>query len=84
MSKLLHRPRLRDAYRFPGFVPAGLVRGVFGDPRVRVVTLRRSQNKQLVACAADGIGAFTTRSVAWYATWPVVRIESTWSCWCGG
>jgi len=84
MSKLPHRPRLADAYRFPGFVPASTVRGVFGDPWVRIVTLRRSQKKRPVAFVADGIGASTTRSFAWSATCPVVGIASTWSCRCAG
>jgi hypothetical protein len=84
MSKLQHRPRLRDAYRFRGFVPASTVRGVFGDSRVRLVTLRRSQKKQPAESAVDGIGASMIRSFAWCATWPVVSIASTWSYWCGG
>ena len=37
--------RLWDAYAFPGFRPQPTVRGVFGDPKARVIILeRRSKN----------------------------------------
>src|SRR5690348_17888976 len=42
--------RLRDAYRFPGFVPSSEVHGFFGDPRLRVVSLRRHQKKACGQC----------------------------------
>jgi hypothetical protein len=32
--------RLWDAYHFPGFRPQLTVRGVFGDPRARVIEFR--------------------------------------------
>ncbi len=53
MPKLLHDRALRDAYRFAGFVPASTVRGVFGKPQVRVLTLRR-QKKRTAAFVALG------------------------------
>jgi len=40
------RKRLLDAYRFSGFRPQEIVKGLFGDHTVRVVTLvRRSKNR---------------------------------------
>src|SRR5260370_10262631 len=33
--------RLVDVYRFPAFRPRAAVRGVFGDPKVRIVRLER-------------------------------------------
>ena len=39
------RQRLLDAYRFPGFRPIEEVRGVFGDPHARIVTLVRRSKK---------------------------------------
>ena len=33
--------RLRDAYAFPGLRPQARIKGVFGDPRARVITLDR-------------------------------------------
>jgi transposase len=35
-----HR-RLHDAYRFAGFRPTATVRGIFGDPKARVLRLTR-------------------------------------------
>jgi hypothetical protein len=35
------RRRLWDEYAFPGFRPLPTVRGVFGDPKTRVITLKR-------------------------------------------
>src|SRR5674476_1242071 len=37
--------RLWDTYTFPGFRPQPTVRGVFGDPKARIITLaRRAKN----------------------------------------
>src|ERR1700722_16367780 len=60
--------RLSDGYSFAGFRARKIVRGVFGDPDVRVVTLDRSSKKRLAAAAAvsrwagtiDGYGEFAT------------------------
>jgi hypothetical protein len=40
ISAKRHR-RLLDVYRFAGFRPQATVRGVFGDPKARVITLVR-------------------------------------------
>ncbi len=47
MATSTKRPRrLLDAYRFPSFRPQATVKGVFGDPKARVVTLvRRGKNR---------------------------------------
>jgi hypothetical protein len=58
--------RLRDAYRFPGFRPVDDLRGVFGDPYARVVTLVRRSKKRRAgrvdgsnpAGTIEGSGAF--------------------------
>jgi len=60
--------RLLDTYRFPGFIPCSRVRGIFGDPMARVLTLQRRGKKQRAVhvagfstvgttakCAASGI-----------------------------
>ena len=53
MARFKNR-RLRDAYRFPGFIPLAEVQGVFGDPRAIVVKLNRRRKKR---CAVDvGVG----------------------------
>jgi hypothetical protein len=51
--------RLRDAYRFPGFRPVDDLRGVFGDPYARVVTLVRRSKKRRVARVDDSNPAGT-------------------------
>src|SRR6516162_9177540 len=42
------RRRLWDAYCFPGFRPQPTVHGVFGDPKARVIKLKRRSKKRLV------------------------------------
>jgi hypothetical protein len=84
MSKLLHVRGLRDAYRFAGFVPGATVRGVFGKPLVRLLTLSRRQKKRSVAFVNFGAGVFTIKSLVWSATCPVADTNSIWSCLCAG
>ena len=48
--------RLWDAYAFPDFRPEGTVRGIFGDPKARIIRLRRRSKKP---CAAV-VGLCTT------------------------
>jgi hypothetical protein len=47
------RKRLLDAYRFAGFRPLEQLRGVFGDPLARVLTLTRRSKKQLAVHVAE-------------------------------
>ena len=54
MKKPTIRRRLIDAYAFPGFRPLSSVRGVFGDPQARVVTLVR-RSKKLSAEVAERV-----------------------------
>jgi|HubBroStandDraft_2_1064218.scaffolds.fasta_scaffold562996_1 transposase len=46
MAKTTRQRRLWDAYRFPGFRPEPSVRGFFGDPQARILTLRRRSKKR--------------------------------------
>src|SRR3989304_1323904 len=46
-----HR-RLHDAYRFPGFRPHATVRGIFGDPKARILRMERREKTLCVACGA--------------------------------
>src|ERR1700682_4044882 len=41
--------RVWAAYAFPGFRPQPTVRGVFGDPKARVITLIRRSKKHYAA-----------------------------------
>jgi len=58
-------------YAFPGFRPEPTVRGVFGDPKARVITLKRRIKKQSVAPAAWNTRAGTTANVGACAICPV-------------
>ncbi len=39
--------KLEDTYRFPGFRPAAMVHGVFGDQKARVVALKRTGTRMV-------------------------------------
>src|SRR3981081_3279400 len=57
--------RLWDTYSFPGFRPEQTVRGIFGDPSPRVITLKRRSKKRLVVVAVTfRWGGRTARSAA--------------------
>ena len=71
--------RLADAYRFPGFRPAAIVRGIFGDPKARVVSLQRRRQKRPVASVVNPVGPLTTANGVGSATCPVATRASTWS-----
>src|SRR3981189_2797594 len=61
ISKRLRR--VWDTYSFEGFRAEPVVRGVFGDPRVRIVTLkRRSKKHRADAVAASRWDGTTARS----------------------
>ena len=66
---------LLDEYRFPGFCPKRDIKGIFGDPKARVIQLQRSQKKRHAVAVARSIGAITTRkcvvSVIFHAGMPV-------------
>ncbi len=69
--------RLQDVYRFPGFVPLAEVRGIFGDPRAVVITLRRRRKKRAVVCAGASTAPSTTSDRGVSATSPVATDGST-------
>jgi len=43
--------RLWDAYAFPGFRPESTVRGIFGDPKARVIRLSWRSKKHCAVVA---------------------------------
>jgi hypothetical protein len=53
--------KLLDEYRFPGYRPMAKIKGIFGDPKARVITLRRTEKKQYAVVAEQHIEAITTR-----------------------
>jgi len=72
------KKRLLDEYRFPGFRPKAEIKGIFGDSKVRVVRLVRTQKKRCVVVAVPYIGAITTRRYVEYVTCPVERCGFIW------
>jgi hypothetical protein len=60
MAQRPKRRRLCDGYSFPGFKALPTVRGVFGAPRVRVVTLVRRSKKRDAVSAVSGTTAGMT------------------------
>jgi len=71
--------RLQDTYRFPGLRPLATVRGVFGDPRARIVVVVRRRKKLPVAGADVGTAVSTTGDVGWCGTWDAQIFGSTWT-----
>ena len=53
--------RLLDEYQFPGFRPMSKIQGVFGDPKARIIRLKRTQKKQFADAVAQLIADTTTR-----------------------
>ena len=58
MAKFKNR-QLRDAYRFPGFVPQAAVHGVFGDPKAVIVKLTRRRKKRCAVAVVNGVAVTT-------------------------
>jgi hypothetical protein len=63
--------RLLDEYRFPGYRPRSEVQGIFGDPRARVIGLKRAEKKLHAAAVEAFNGVITTRRHDEYGTCPV-------------
>ena len=70
--------QLRDLYRFPGFVPLARLRGIFGDPRAVVITLRRRRKKRFAARVGRHLGPTTTSGHGGPGTSPVATSAFTW------
>src|SRR5271155_5075917 len=75
--------RLSEGYSFAGFRARETVRGVFGDPDVRVVTLDRSSKKRLAAVAAVSRWAGTIGGYGEFATFRAPGYGLFWSWRCG-
>lgn len=69
---------LLDEYRFPGYRPRARIKGVFGDPSARVVTLVRTQKKAVAANAGLSTGATTTSGCGASGTAPAGTPACIW------
>src|ERR1022692_3449587 len=82
MLKTPRRRRLVDAYAFPGFRAGAGMRGRFGDPQMRIVTLARRAKKRAAALVGRCIAVST---IAHAARGAICRAErfgfpSIWKC----
>ena len=75
MSKI---KRLTDAYRFPGFTPLQILKGIYGDQKARVIKLTRMKKKPSVQVVAFHRQVFTIAKNDECETFPVATPESTW------
>ena len=75
--------RLDDTFRFPGFRPEATVRGIFGDPKARILRLLRRGKKRPVDRVDGGTERYTIARPVEYATSPVATLGCTWSSRCG-
>ena len=72
------RRRLWDAYCFPGFWPEPTVRGIFGDPKARVISLKR-RSKNAAAVGWVRWAGTTARSVG-CAIYHAGHADWNWRC----
>jgi len=77
------RRRLSDGYSFAGFRAAASVRGVFGDPQVRVVRLDRRSKKRFAAVAGGFRRGGTTDGRGMFVTCRVRDFGLFWNWKCG-
>lgn len=73
-----------DVYQFPGFRPKAKIKGVFGDPKARVIQLERRQKKRFAGSAVRGVGVTTIARRDLFGTSPVGMREFIWKWRCGG
>jgi hypothetical protein len=70
--------RLSDGYSFAGFRARATVRGVFGDPDVRIVRLERRSKKRFAAVAGWSGSAGT---ISGYVGFAICRVRDFGSFW---
>src|ERR1019366_3831302 len=80
---LKRRRRLWDTYSFPGFRPEPTVRGIFGDRKARVITLKRRSKKQHAGAAVASRRAGTIARSARCAICPAATRGYLWNWRCG-
>jgi len=75
--------RLSDGYSFAGFRANETLRGVFGDPDVRILRLDRRSKKRFAAVAGRSGTAGTTGGCDRFATCRAQGFGLFWSSKCG-
>src|ERR1039457_7697803 len=85
MANLSKRQRrLWDTYTFPGFRPRPTVRGVFGDPKARLIMLARRAKKRPAGAAGGFIWVGTTGVYGGVAICRAATTASSWRSRAGG
>lgn len=69
---------LLELYRFVGFRPLGRLKGVWGDPHARVITLVRREKKRFVEVATRVGGISTTLELDKFEIWIAGTNVFTW------
>lgn len=77
------RRRLSDGYSFAGLRAKEFVRGVFGEPDVRIVSLERRSKKRCAAVAGGCRQAGTIGGFVRFAIFRARDIGYSWSWRCG-
>jgi len=75
--------RLSDGYSFAGLRARATVRGVFGDPNVRIVRLDRRSKKRSAGAAGEPRRVGTTDGCDMFATCRVQDFGLFWNWKCG-
>ena len=74
--------RLTDAYRFPGFSPQQPVVGIFGDPKARVIHLKRLEKKLDARNVVKPIAVITTAKHVGFETFHAATPGFIWKWKC--
>jgi hypothetical protein len=74
--------RLSDGYSFAGVYARATVRGVFGDPDVRIVRLERRSKKQFAAVADWSGAGGTIGEYVGFATCRALDFGLSWNSKC--
>jgi len=76
--------RLLDEYQFPGFRPRATIKGIFGDPKARVIQLERRQKKLNAGVVELFVKVFTIARFAGSKIYHVGKQEFIWMWRCDG
>ena len=70
---------LLDEYRFRGFRPRAPVKGIFGDPKARIVRLERTGKKRFAGLVERYIGVSMIERAVEFAIFRAAMPACTWT-----
>ena len=62
--------KLTDSYKFFSYQPYQKVKGIFGDPKSLIISMKRVQKKQYVQYVLDHLKVFMTKKLDEYGIYP--------------